>query len=355
MKNFNLLKVAICVMAVVSVTMFNSGCEKENLEDLKQTSNLKNPRIVSDDDIMKNLPEVKDGRLVFEDSLSYACYVQWLFENQDETDKIYGVNASLGFVCMHEIYDKGLDVLLESESITCPYIEEHPAVFHASEVDGSIIQDMQALDLVGYIANEYGIFQVGKKIYRSTYDYTYCITNGDESQIETMLNLKGEKTGYPYISSNPTFFITQTRGQYSYRTAYFPGDKRRLVARLSGGYFPELNSSVYEAEADGQRKIGGWIGWKLDSISIASEYGRYYWYYTGSLAQQYGTDRHLVIMLAGNAVSTNQKLKRTFCDTGAGSYKCVDVDLSYVMKTFGGYYDGVSRTIVYTNAFTGAY
>jgi len=63
MKNFNLLKVAICVMAVVSVTMFNSGCEKENLEDLKQTYNVKKPRIVSDDDIMKNLPEVKDGGL----------------------------------------------------------------------------------------------------------------------------------------------------------------------------------------------------------------------------------------------------------------------------------------------------
>lgn len=356
MRRFDLLKVAIYVMAVVSVTMFNSGCEKEDLNDLKQPTSVKKPRVISDDEIMKDLPDVKDGRLVFKDSVSFDNYVQWLFDNQDNVEKIYGVNASLGFVCMHEIYDKGLELLLESESATCPYIEEHPTVFHASEVDGSIIQDLQALDLVGYVANEYGVFQVGKKIYRSTYNYTYCITNGDENKIQTLLNLKEGNTGDVYISSNPTFFnIAQTRSVSSYRTVYFPGEKRRLVARLNGGYIPELNSSVYEAEADGQRKIGAWVGWALDSIRIASEYGRYYWYYTGPQAQQYGTDLHLVIMLAVNKVSTSQYLKRTFCKTDGGSYKCVDEASSYVKMTFGGYYDAVPRSIVYTNAFTGAY
>ena len=273
MKKVNLLKVAICVMAVVSVTMFNSSCEKENLEDLKQTSCIKKPRVVSDDEIMKDLPDVKDGRLVFKDSVSFDNYVQWLFDNQDNVEKIYGVNASLGFVCMHEIYDKGLELLLESESATCPYIEEHPTVFHATEVDGSIIQDMQALDLVGYVANEFGVLQVGKKIYRSTYNYTYCITNGDENKIQTLLNLKEGNTGDVYISSNQTFFnIAQTRdiGDYSYRTAYFLDNRYRAVARLRGGYYLDVCYSVYQAEVNAQYKnaIGIWVGKKLDGVTL---------------------------------------------------------------------------------------
>jgi hypothetical protein len=356
MRRIDLLKFAICVMAVCALAMFNSGCEKENLNDLKQPTSVKKPRVISDDEIMKDLPEVKDGRLVFKDSVSFANYVQWLFDNQDNAEKIYEVNASMGFVCMHEIYDRGLELLLESESATCPYIEEHPTVFHASEVDGSIIQDLQALDLVGYVANEYGVFQVGKKIYRSTYDYTYCITNSDESKIQALLNLKGENTSDPFILSYPTFFKhAQTRNVNSYRTVCFPGEKWRLVARLKGGYVPEANVSLYEEEADGQRKIGGWVGWALDSIKIVSDYGHYNWYYTGPQAQQYGTDLHLVILLAGKIVSTGQKIKRIFANPGTGSYKCIDEASSCVKKTFLGYKDGNTRSIVYTNAFTGAY
>lgn len=41
MKKIDLLKVAICVMAVCALAMFNSGCEKENLNDLKQPASVK--------------------------------------------------------------------------------------------------------------------------------------------------------------------------------------------------------------------------------------------------------------------------------------------------------------------------
>lgn len=205
MKKIDLLKVAICVMAVCALAMFNSGCEKENLNDLKQPASVKKPRVISDDEIMKDLPEVKDGRLVFKDSVSFANYYYWLISNQGNTDKINNFNASLGFVCMHEIYDQGLDALCESESRTCPYIEEHSMVFHLEKIDSTVFHDMQAPDIIGYIANEKGLYQVGNKIYRSTYDYCYCIINGDESKIQTLLNLNDDNTGDALITSKPTY------------------------------------------------------------------------------------------------------------------------------------------------------
>ncbi len=42
MRRFDLLKVAIYVMVVCALAMFNSGCEKENLEDFERVSNLAN-------------------------------------------------------------------------------------------------------------------------------------------------------------------------------------------------------------------------------------------------------------------------------------------------------------------------
>lgn len=342
-------------MAVVSVAVFNSSCEKENLNDLKQSASAKKPRAISDDEIMKDLPEVKDGRLVFKDSICFADYVQWLFDNQDNAEKIYEVNASIGFVSMHEIYDKGLEILCESKSVTCPYIEEHPTVFHAEEVDGSIIQDMQSLDLVGYIANEYGLFQIGGKIYRSTYDYTYCITNGDESKINTLLGLNAEKTGDSFILSHPTFFkMSQTRADYSYRTAYFPSGKERTVARLRGGYFPDLQSSVYEAETDAQKKVlGVWVGYKLDGVSLSWNNGNYTYYYTGPYAVQYGTDYHTGYMGSSGTYSTGQKITRTFCDVSIGYYKIIVG--SNIGTTHRVDYNGQSATVQYTDSFTGAY
>ena len=63
MRRFYLLKVAICVMAVVSVTILNCGCEKENLEDLKQISNCANSKYAGVENVsseMRNFDTYND-------------------------------------------------------------------------------------------------------------------------------------------------------------------------------------------------------------------------------------------------------------------------------------------------------
>ncbi len=127
-----------CIFATLILTILFSGCEKEEIQKSNQES--LSERTVSDVEVMQNLPMVKDGRLVFEDSITYINYIKWLFENQENESKIMEINKSLGFVCMKEIYDKGLELLLEVDDVTCKYIEDHPTVFHTTEIDGSIIQ-----------------------------------------------------------------------------------------------------------------------------------------------------------------------------------------------------------------------
>lgn len=105
MKKIDLLKVVICVMTVVSVTMFNSGCEKENLEDLKQASDVKKPQVVSDNEIVKTLPNVKDGRLLFKDMKEFYSMLDWVSQNQANPDKIYSIFGLSNFVSMNYIYN----------------------------------------------------------------------------------------------------------------------------------------------------------------------------------------------------------------------------------------------------------
>lgn len=356
MKGFDLLKFAMFVMAVSSLAMFNSGCEKENLNDLEQPTSVKKTRVISDDEIMKDLPKVKDGRLVFKDSINFANYFYWLIDNQNNTDKIKKINASLGFVCMHEIYDMGIEILNDSENFTCPYIEEHPKVFHTEEIDNSIFQDMQAPDIVGYIANEQGIYQVGNKIYRSTYDYCYCITNGDESKIQTLLNLNDEKTGDPFISSSPTFIKNaQTKSQYSYKTAYFPDEKHRIVARLKTGIVQVLGTTFYEAETDSQKKtLGIWGGWKLDGAWVSWGTGYYTWQYTNGLQYTQGSDYHTETISAYTAGGSNkQKITATFCSETINTIVIPYISSLATVHTV--HYDGMSREVRYINSFTGTY
>lgn len=347
MRRIYLFKVVMLIMAVSALAVFNSSCEKENLEDLKQTSCIKKPRVVSDDEIMKDLPEVKDGRLVFKDSVSFANYYLWLIDNQDNQDKVNKINASLGFVCMHEIYDKGLDALCESESITCPYIEEHPTVFHIEEIDSTIFHNMQAPDIVGYIANELGLYQVGNNIYRSTHDYTYCITNGDENKIQLLLNLNGEKTGDSIILSYPTFYKSNgTKGQYGYRTAYFdPNTKTlRAVARLSSGIVSQTGVNFYEFETSTQRKLGAWIGVKFNGVWVKWGNGSYF--FIGNGGQQ-----HTETITAGITGSSNkQKTSRTFASY---TNSTIIPSQSYVNTVHKAYHeDWDTVRIYYDNAFT---
>jgi len=281
---------------------------------------------------------------VFKDSISFANYYIWLIDNQDNIGKVNEINKSLGFVCMHEIYDKGLDALCESESMTCSYIEEHARVFHIEKIDSTVFHDMQAPDIVGYIANEQGLYQVGDKIYRSTYDYCYCIINGDESKIQTLLNLKDDNTGDALITSNPTFFYKNTRGQYAYRTAYFD-DKHRAVGRLSTGYVSQTGVTFHEFETDSQRKsLGIWGGYKLDGAWVSWGNGYFtYEYANGTL--------HTETISSGRVGGTNrQKISRTF---SSELYSTIIPSSSNVNTVHTVKYNNDSVKVYYSNAFTG--
>lgn len=89
MKGFDLLKVAICVMAVVSVTIFNCGCEKENLEkDLGFNANCKYVIYKDVEDYGNRLKEIipmtREERLNYELANGYesfGTYCEKLYES----------------------------------------------------------------------------------------------------------------------------------------------------------------------------------------------------------------------------------------------------------------------------------
>lgn len=325
------------------------SCKKADYYETKPTKVVSEVKI-TDIEIMNNLPTFKDGRLVFKDSISYANYVLWLFDNQNDTEKILGINRNLGFVCMNEIYDKGIDMLSDLEATTCPYIESYPNVFYANEIDGSIIQDMQASVTIGYIANEFGIFQVGDKIIRSSYNYNYCITDGDETLIPTLIKLNGSKSSIKNItSSEARKQNTQIKNQYAYRTSYFSNDSYRAVARLHHIVVPQFSNRMeYQAEVDAQKKVAGiWLCKKLDDAWLSWNSGYYYSYLPNSIATRIDISSDVF------GGSNKQKVRHVFCQHGTDIN--IYEELSSLTTTHKVKYNNEYAIITFTNAFTGAY
>ena len=249
-----------------------TSCKKEITLD--NPSSPGTPKTISFDE--KNISLV-NNRLVFLDQDAFDRYINWAKENQSSPEKIKNVIAQKGLKSMMDIYETGMSLNKETEEFS-NFCKIHPTVFYPLEFENSLIYELQAPSILAYIANENGIYQVGKKIYRITTSYSYTINDGDESKIP-MLFLPVENITNPEIQVTSNGMTSSVSGEYSYKTAYFDS-KHRIVVRLrdfiAGSYY------YYESRTTAQNQ--GWTGvWTQENISRLDQSwgpGSYYTIYS---------------------------------------------------------------------------
>ncbi|MDD3688293.1 MAG: hypothetical protein PHE56_16235 [Bacteroidales bacterium] len=328
---------------VIIMAMFMTvACEKEENSVADQQQSVRKPQPISDMEVMQYLPEVVDGRLVFKDRETLRNYMNWIFINQDNPEKIENINLNLEFISMKQIYDHGLNSLENCNEPTNDFIKSYPNVFYEEFVENSVIQEMQASNTFGYVLNESGIVQVGSIICRVSHNYCYNILDGDESKVPIISSCQDGNIFDKNILITSNFSDDEKRTQFSYRTAYFSGETKRVVARL---YYYEFNVGLdpyvqFSAEVNSQQKIlGTWLGRKLDGVWLSWPQGSY----VSGLGET-------IIIPAGNFGGADyQTIDRVFCTYEVGSF-------NFQCATTHKAKDGsAERSVVYTNSFTGAY
>jgi len=268
MKNFSkILKDCSNVIAlsiIFCTVIVSTSCQKEEMIEPMPIHNIVN---TGDYKVA-----VIDDRLFFEDSTSFANYQNWIFINYGKPELIESKNESIGFISMMSIYREGMNLDGNDPKFTI-YLNQYPNVFHPVEFDNSIIYELEAPCVLAYIANKDGLYQIGDKICRVTFNHYYEIKNGDESKIP-ILFMPAEKVNDIAISVTNTKKNSNLKGQYSYRTAYF-NSTNRIVARL---YEDEIGYYWYfRARTTSQKKILGiWFRKKIDYVSLSWPSGYYY-------------------------------------------------------------------------------
>lgn len=213
-----------------------------------------------------------NGRLVFENQETYQDHLNWILLNQSTPDVIRRFNSGIGLVSMKEIYDDGME-LVDNHDDFLLYVDKYPRVFErATYEDNSMIFEIEAPPVFAYLTNEDGLFQVGKAIYRVSYNHTIEIVDGDETKIPLILSYD-ESVKDPSIRSKPTSL--GKKGQLYYRTDYFdPEKKLRMVSRHWESIV--LGLYTYRVNTTGQSKVLGiWWQKKLDYIEASWETGYY--------------------------------------------------------------------------------
>lgn len=267
MKNFSkVLKNCsnvIVLLLIFSAVIVTTSCQKEEMIEPTPKNDIVN---------MDHKVVVINDRLFFEDSTSFANYQNWIFKNYHEPKLIESKNERIGFISMMSIYREGMNFDGDDPRFTM-YLKQYPNVFHPVEFDNSIIYELEAPCVLAYIANKDGLYQIGDKICRVTFNHYYEIKNGDESKIP-MLFIPAEKVNDIAISVTNTKKNGNLKGQYSYRTTYF-NSKHRLVARLYEdkiGYF-----WYFRARTTGQKKrLGIWWREKITYVKLSWPSGYYY-------------------------------------------------------------------------------
>jgi len=123
----------------------------------------------------------RNGRLIFKDSLTFINHLVWIFNNQENTKKIIDFNNKKGITSMADIYYRGMNI--DSINEFKSFLELYPYSFFKENIEESEFYELPAPNVLSFIANEYGIYQIGKTIYRITFNHLLKITDGNESLI----------------------------------------------------------------------------------------------------------------------------------------------------------------------------
>lgn len=252
-----------CVILVTSIML--TSCDKE--ESLQvQPSNVNGDVSYFSSSSVENV----NGRLVFQDSASFSCYIDWAMKNQDDSEMMLSIAESNNVTSMAKIYNDGLE-MEEGTKEFDSYVEQSPNVYFMEKFDGSIIYERQAPLIFAYICNKDGVYQIGEKICRVSYDHYYEIINGNESRISEIIN-SSQLINDNEVKSNKTQI--ETRDSYhGYRTVYFASNKR-MVGRLRinniGG-----NTWYFITNSSQKKILGVWVGNKFMRLRVCWNAGYY--------------------------------------------------------------------------------
>ena len=189
----------------------------------------KNETILQEKLSVKNDIVLRDGRLVFKDSITYLNHIKWIHDNQNNPWLIIDKNNLMGFKSMTEYYLEGMK-MEENDPRFVEYVNKYPNVFYKIPFDNSTLYELPHSIVVCYCANKDGLYQIGEKIMRIDWGYLYIINNGDESKINLLLSER-DKINDKNISIIPTF-STAKDNNYGYMPHYFSDTKYRIVAKL---------------------------------------------------------------------------------------------------------------------------
>ena len=151
----------IFVFAVLSLLQ---SCQKDSGEPISINKSYNNIYAKS------NILAVK-GILCFKDTTAFKSHIQWIYDNQDKPELIKSFNDKMNFKSMFSVYTKGINI--ENELEFKDYLKKHPNTFYPIIIDSSVFYEIASPVVLAYIANENGIFQIGNKICRISFNYYY--------------------------------------------------------------------------------------------------------------------------------------------------------------------------------------
>jgi hypothetical protein len=249
-------------LLILLSVLFFMQCSKENsiVTNIEKNS-------VQKDVISKN------GRLIFKDSTALFKHVNWIIENQNNPTLIDIFNKEHGITSLNSVFQKGMDITDEKEFKA--YMEKYPNAFVKEYYDSSELIDLPCPNVISYIANEYGIYQVGNvvtKVLKNTIITELYINENTLSELKAKNNISGLKL---------------TISQQYYRTAY-RDSKHRLVGRVKV-YDYGNGWKIYNGTSTTQRKrLGVWLRSDLSGeVRVTWNYKMYYKDFNGNAHYEY--------------------------------------------------------------------
>lgn len=259
------LNLAIAIIVLILM----SSCKKEDIAAMDKNTNPHSGSLKSTG------ISLISGRLVFSDSLVFKSYVKWVKTNIEQPDYIKSAQLEFGFKSLVSVYDEGMKLADSAQFVK--YILDHSSSFKEQTVDEDPFYELPLGIITSFIANEFGVYQIGNNIIRETENYKVVITNGDETKL-FMLFIDPQFIKDPSVNVfdyGTPFFL----GQYSYKTVYFES-KKRIVARLYYSREPNTNQPMYESRTTSQKKgwTGIWVQENITSLGQKNYSGIYYTY-----------------------------------------------------------------------------
>lgn len=298
MKNINNICKHISTTILVILTIITlASCSKEEIADDEK---------FPEEDIT-----LIDGRIVFADQSTFDNHVDWLLDNQFNENVIQKFYEDIEFKSMRSVYKKGMG-MMDSYPDFFDFIESYPNVFEAVEYpDKSILYECEGQKLHAYFANIDGLYQIGNKICRISWNSYFEIRSGNTSLIPELFK-------NPEKIDNEEIFVhtvseDSKRTQYYYATDYYGDppnelDNYRMVSRHYKTILPG-EKYYYVRTTSQKKKWYGWIQNDVDWVKVSWDDG-YYAYssggtqypVSGNTCTDYGSDVDILVQITNPAV-----------------------------------------------------